>query len=256
MNHIIIGAGVIGKATGKYLEAQNEKVWYYDKNTEICNKLEKDKKLVTYDLEKTHAVHKIDYFWICTAEWNVDEVLKMINELFAYPKVIIRSTISPTQAEDYTKNLKFKFVHVPEFLREATATQDVFNNDRIVIGSTSDKLGREIANFFYGEKIIHCSPVESSLVKLIANNWLSMQISFWNEMYELMNAYDNTNPQLIANAVTSDRRISKYGSALIHKPFGGFCFPKDTQALALEFKQKQLGGYMIAALRIVNEMIA
>ena len=254
MNHIIIGAGVIGKATGEYLEARNEKVFYFDKNKEICNQLQKEGKLVTYDIKMTNLENCIDYFWICTAEWDVDTVMDIVHTEVFGPKFVIRSTISPDKAKEYITNYDLRFAHVPEFLREKTATEDIFNSDRVVIGCTCKRIENDLKRIFYGEKIITCTPIESSLIKLIANAWLAMQISFWNDMYKLIKKY-HTNPQLIANAVTLDKRISKYGSAMIHKPFGGFCFPKDTKTLLQLFKDKNLEGQMINALRIVNEMI-
>ena len=250
MKHIIIGSGVIGRATGELLEAHNHSVTYHDINQKTIKKLKEAGKQTTLIISEPY-----DIYWICTAEWHIENALKKVNVKGAH--VVIRSTITP----DTINNLQneypsFRFAHVPEFLREKTAIQDIFNTERIIIGTTNLQIQDKLEYIFKdinSPKII-CKPEESSLIKLTANNWLAMQISFWNEMKILFSKY-NVNPQLISNAVTLDSRISNYGSNMLGKPFQGFCFPKDTETLGKLFNKHDLNSQLIKSTITVNKVI-
>lgn len=238
MKHLIIGAGVVGKATGIFLEAHNEEVWYHDNNLvvlekfkNICPKLKRD----------------FDVYWICTPEWSIDDVL---GKLKKYDNIIIRSTIRP----DIDLNKFNSIAHIPEFLREKTAINDIFNSDRTVVGikDDSDILKVFISMVFYPNKLYFCSIEESALIKLIANGWLALQISFWNEVQALCKSFKDVDPQFVSDIVTMDKRISKYGSNMIAKPFAGFCFPKDTRTLEALFRTQGVCNFIITALRKTN----
>lgn len=249
MKHIIIGSGVIGKATGTLLEAHKQDVSYNDIELEVMDKLGSEGKKV-----EMHINRDYDLYWICTAEWHVPDVLKRIKNKDA--KIVIRSTIKPYDITIYKNKYHFEHIaHIPEFLREKTALSDIFNKDRIVIGTTDFVMQMILTKVLMDcdAPKIFCTPQESSLIKLTANAWLAMQISFWNEIKKLSDTYDDVNPQLVANAVALDHRISKYGSNMIGRPFGGFCFPKDSKSLANVFKDKNMKARMIDALIEVNE---
>ena len=249
MKNIIIGSGVIGRATGEMLEAYGHDVVYNDINTDTVKKLKEDGKNVELNIK-----HDYDLYWICTAEWNVEEVINTIKE--CSPKIVIRSTIKPHEVEMYEGKYGVSIAHIPEFLRQKTAIDDIFDSDRIIIGTNDTEMVILLHSIFKGhlnEKIYTCTPEESAIAKLIANAWLAMQISFWNEMKRLCDTIDYVSPQLVANMVTADRRISKYGSNMIGKPFSGFCFPKDTKSLAKVFQNNGISENMISALIKTNE---
>jgi len=249
MNHIIIGSGVIGRATGEFLEAHGESVFYNDIDKNIISKLKNDHKKIVTEITADY-----DMFWICTAEWHVERVVENITSVASY--VIIRSTIPPNAISCLQrKHPSLVFAHIPEFLREKMALQDVFHHDRLVIGVSDPGFKKRLSDFFSMLMIplVFCSPVESSLVKLVSNNWLSLQISFWNEIKCLCDRLDDVDPQLVSDTVTLDRRISNFGSNMIGRPFGGFCFPKDTRALLQVFKEQGLHSKMISAACLVND---
>ncbi|MBS3778324.1 MAG: UDP-glucose/GDP-mannose dehydrogenase family protein [Candidatus Thermoplasmatota archaeon] len=250
MKHIIIGSGVIGKATGELLEAHHESVAYYDIDEHVLQGLRKKKKKIA------SVLSGCDLYWVCTAEWHVEDAVSSIEEDEAC--VIVRSTIQPTVLQCLSEKFpSFSFAHVPEFIREKSALQDVFQSDRLVIGTSDKKMQGLLSSLFRSFFIpqVFCSPDESALIKLVSNAWLSMQISFWNEIKELCDSFVSVDPQLVSNAVVLDHRISSYGSCMIGKPFGGFCFPKDTKALLSVFKDLGLDGEMICAVRHVNELL-
>ena len=252
MKNLIIGSGVIGKATGELLESLNHEVEYVDVDDKVINKLKKENKSIG-KIENNY-----DLFWVCTAEWNVDEVVDSVSKFGEY--IVIRSTITPDVIDKLqNKHPSVVFAHIPEFLREKTALTDIFNEDRIVIGinDVSGEMKKRLMNCFDGIfcKKVFCSFQESSLIKLTANAWLAMQISFWNEMKLFFDKFDDVNPQLVANAVTLDKRISKYGSNMIGKPFSGFCFPKDTLALYNLFDEHESYSNMMSSCIFVNTIM-
>jgi len=94
MRHIIIGAGVIGAATGVWLRANNEEVMFNDIKLEPLKKLEQKGFKVSM-LKEDIWKHSPDIIWICTSEWDTEKVLEDIYEQYADVKIIvIRSTIA------------------------------------------------------------------------------------------------------------------------------------------------------------------
>jgi len=252
MKHLIIGTGTIGRATGELLESHNQDVTYNDVNADIMVELkDKQHKKINFNIR-----HDYDFYWVCTAEWNVEDVIKTIKDKSR--NIIIRSTIQPHEIEYYRDKYPLpRIAHIPEFIRQKTAINDIFNTDHFIIGVRNAKLKTTLTAFFDSINIKHttCTPQESSLIKLISNAWLAMQISFWNEIKKLSDHFDGVNPQLVANAVTLDHRISKYGSNMIGMPFGGFCLPKDTISLKQVFKEAKINQNMISALIKTNDEI-
>jgi len=243
--HLIIGAGTVGISTGDWLVANNERTDFYDKNSELLKEL-KNKGYNT--VTKIEDIY--DCYWICTAEWNVDEAVKLLPE---YDIVVIRSTVPPGKIDELSIKIK-DIAHVPEFLRQETATTDVFNADRVIIGTRSIKAIKFLTEVFEHSTcpIFFTTPLVSETVKLVSNAWLSTQISFWNEIKMLCGALD-INPQEVANVVRLDQRISNYGTAMTGRSFGGFCLPKDLDALIDKFIEKNATPKLLNAVKSVNE---
>jgi len=258
LKHLIIGAGVIGKATGLWLKANNEEVAFHDKNNKLLLKLEKEGLTTTLVIEQD-----IDIYWICTAEWNVEEVVYKICQVTKQEYsdrqkiIVIRSTTPPGTVKDLCKRFKLRHVaHNPEFLRAKMATEDIFNPDRILIGTDSDSVAQVLKKLYSANHvpIVITDPTTSELIKYSANCWLATQISYWNEIKKICNKF-NVNPQMVANASCLDKRISKYGTAMIGEPFSGFCLPKDLDALIKSFEGKDIDPVLLKAVRKVNEQI-
>lgn len=246
MKHVIVGSGVVGCATGEYLEAHGHDVVYNDINDDIINALlKKGKKCANY------VPKNADLYWICTNEWHVLDAIETIPKK---ENIVIRSTIPPGYVKNFSKKYHIKNIcHVPEFLTEANSIDDEFSSDRAIVGSYNVDFADKVASIFHGNgRIVHiCSPEESSLIKLTANAWLSCQISFWNEMYELYDNFD-VDKQFIADRVSDDDRISTYGTKMLYKPFGGACLPKDMNTMQRLFLWYGLDGKMCDFVLGVN----
>jgi len=256
MKHLIVGCGCVGKATATFLEAQKEDVYYYDANKVTLDFLTREGKKTWYVLcPKTH----FEVYWICTPETEVENVLKMIPKSELHSRlIVVRSTTVPGTLDALEKKYKIEnLAHNPEFLREKTATEDTFFPDRIIIGSNESFASGCLLRIY---KHLNCPIVlvnlrTSELIKQISNAYLATQISFWNEVKSICDAFD-TNPQMIANAVTLDKRISKYGSIMTGQPFSGKCLPKDLGNLLEAMKKKKIPSYVLHSVRNLNDWIA
>lgn len=253
MKHLIIGSGIVGTATGVWLNTNREDVTFCDIKPEALKKLQNKGFKVTSSIKDAC----VDMYWICTAEWDVEKVLKQLSKIVEDPTVVIRSTMPPGRTNKLARKYKLQHIaHIPEFLRQKTAIADIFDKDRVIIGTTDEKIKLKLKKVFNSEtvQIIFTDSTTSELIKYASNCWLATQISYWNEIKKICDEL-KVNPQMVANAACLDRRISKYGTAMIGEPFGGFCFPKDLDALIKSFEGNRLNPIMLKAVREVNELL-
>ncbi|MCJ7603244.1 MAG: UDP-glucose/GDP-mannose dehydrogenase family protein [Desulfobulbaceae bacterium] len=158
-----------------------------------------------------------------------------------YTVVVDKSTVPVGTARQVARVIKeanpaaqFDVVSNPEFLREGAAINDFMRPDRVVIGVETEKAG-EIMKEVYNPLYLISTPFvitgleTAELIKYAANAFLSIKISFINEMANVCEALGADVIDL-AKAVGLDGRI---GRKFLHAGpgYGGSCFPKDTLAL-------------------------
>ncbi len=150
----------------------------------------------------------------------------------------------------------FDVVSNPEFLREGVAVDDFMKPDRVVIGTESER-AKKILNDLYapfvrqGNPLIFMDEKSAELTKYAANAFLAVKISFMNEiaqMCELLGA----DVDMVRKGIGSDERIGKR-FLFPGIGYGGSCFPKDVQALAMSADEV---GYDFKILDAVMEVNA
>ena len=131
----------------------------------------------------------------------------------------------------------FEVVSNPEFLKEGDAVNDCMRPDRIVIGaddsrSASTRCSRLYAPFNRNHDRIVVMDVRSAeLTKYAANAMLATKISFMNEMANIAERV-GADIEMVRQGIGSDPRIG-YHFIYPGAGYGGSCFPKDVQALAM-----------------------
>jgi UDPglucose 6-dehydrogenase len=126
----------------------------------------------------------------------------------------------------------YDVLYNPEFLRQHSALEDFFSPDRIVIGQKSSGSSSPLSDLYspLTKNIILTGYEEAEMAKYASNCFLALKISYFNEIGMLCKKM-GINEDEVSLAVSMDNRIGSYGTRG-GRPYGGACFPKDTEAFA------------------------
>ena len=185
----------------------------------------------------------------------IEKTITKLNELSFSGLIVLRSTVPIGYTEKLLKRFsKLDIAFFPEFLREGKAMHDSFYPSRIVCGAssqTAEKFSNILVNCSKKKNIdvLVTTPSEAEAIKLFANTYLAMRISFFNEL-DSFSMINKLNARKIINGVSLDDRIgSHYNNPSFG--YGGYCLPKDTKQLESEYGK--IPNALISAIALSNE---
>jgi UDPglucose 6-dehydrogenase len=250
----IIGAGVVGKATGEGFAGMGHSVTLVDVVPDRVEALRAEgldakigidlrgemESYIFLTLPTPHVGKRYD---LSAFEQGVRDVGRALADAEAVHTVVVRSTVPPQTTEKLVKPLLeeasgrrdgvgFHLASNPEFLRAASAADDFRWPWMTVIGARNKRVQERLTRLltpFGGELRVYDNPTTTEMIKCAHNIFNAAKISFWNEMWQVCQTL-GINHDDVATTVARSAEGSfnpQYGIRG-GAPYGGVCLPKDT----------------------------
>lgn len=182
-----------------------------------------------------NAIPDLDVLFYCVNDENgvisdVSLIKEMVGKL-----VIIKTTLQIGAYDEIKARCPgVRFVYMPEFLSEATALHDFLHPDRMVLAGAPADVAEAYQIFIkINAPVFFTTPVEAIIIKLSANAYYALKVTFWNHVYDLVTRCGGRYER-VKQAQQMSKFIDGAHMEVEHKGgrgFGGKCLPKDTKML-------------------------
>lgn len=293
MKIAVVGTGYVGLVTGtcfaetgnevlcvdidaaKVERMRNGEVPIYEPGLEVIFERNTRQERLRFTTDLKEAVDHADIIFLALptppgedGSADLSYILAVARDLSTlitrYTVVIDKSTVPvgtsekvhAALAEKLDENL-FDVVSNPEFLREGVAVEDFMKPDRVVIGTSSDRARKQMEKLYApfvrsGNPVIIMDERSAEMTKYAANSYLATRISFMNEIANLCEIL-GANVDDVRRGMGSDSRIGKR-FLFPGVGYGGSCFPKDVQALAMTAGQNEYDFKILKSVMNVNQI--